>query len=135
MVRKYHCTFCDKEIRDNDFIFFFHSLIDIVGMLLFLSKMFSWMLWQSFKVGKIGNFPCVCGHKARWHLTMFKGTPFPITEISWFYLLFFYKFVKDEENSLMECFRCSFKPYYEKKCFEFQPLNNLIYLESLYKKK
>lgn len=135
MVKRYQCTLCDREIRDNDFIIICHSLVDIAGMCLFLSKMFSWMMWQSFTVGKLRNFPCTCGHKALWHLTMFKGTSLTLTEINWFYLLFRYKFVRDEDSTLAECFKCSFKHDYEKRCFEFQPINNLIYLEEIYKKK
>jgi len=138
-MKRTECTLCEKEIPDYTLFVLGHFLIDFFCMFLFVLKIFGWTFVQAFKLGKIKNFPCVCGHKAFWHHVNFTNS-WPINKetVSWFYILFKYKFVRDEKNLLANCLRCSIRYThytYEPTCFEFQPVNNLTYLEKIYEKK
>jgi hypothetical protein len=134
VMRRYSCEFCNKDILDYNFIKITHTIFDGIFICLFMGKLIAWMLFHSFKIKEIRNFPCTCTHKAMWHLTMFEGFNFPVDSINWFWLLFTYKLKRDEKQPLAECLKCMFRRDYEEKCLNFKPLNNLTYLENLYNK-
>lgn len=139
-MEKSPCTLCDQLIIGNDLFRMLHIFKDLTYMFLFIIKLFTWMLWQSFfKLGTIKNFPCKCGHKAFWHLVMVESHALEVKKINWFNLIFYYRFKQDKNNLLGDCLRCNFKfnsTFPETNfCFEFEPINNLIYLENLYKKR
>lgn len=137
-MRRYDCDLCEKSVLDISIIRIGHFFKDVFFMCLFLLKMMTWTCFQSFKLGKLKYFPCECGHIGFWHVVTLKNDPFmPLSPISWFYLFFRYKFSRNDAAPLGECVKCIFNVKKEEydRCFEFKPLNNLIYLENLYKNK
>jgi len=134
------CEVCGRSYKTHG-RFLFHMFYELCFMFIFVAKIILWE-WYTLKTFPDAfDRPCaICFHSASSHIIEFETDPelFP-PNMTAFKALFYVHLRAKRPFDFSDCLRCIFKRYKTDeeamiRDHSYYPLNNLEYLEHMYKK-